>query len=95
MRIISRTGLCDSQDANVGTSQPGQVTAGRASGGPWILILLQSAPKGPWSWGSQAEHIAGVFESVWLWSVAQVRFVFNENCPVGAGRDAEGMDGFF
>lgn len=60
-----------------------------------ILILLQSAPKGPWSWGSQAEHIAGVFESVWLWSVAQVRFVFNENCPVGSERDAEGMDGFF
>ena len=60
-----------------------------------ILILLQSAPKGPWSWGSQAEHIAGVFESIWLWSVAQVRFVFNENCPVGSERDAEGMDGFF
>lgn len=47
MRIIPRTGLCDSQDANVGTSQPGQVTAGRASGGPCDPDTFAECPKRP------------------------------------------------
>lgn len=92
MWIIPRTGLCDSQHANVGRSQPGQVTSGRAFGGRCDPDTLAQCPKRPlpWSWGSETEHIA-----IWLWSVAQGHFVFNETCPAGSEQDAEGMGGFY